>query len=62
MRGSPVEGINSYRPWPQYHDGEHMEFEGCGQWNEDKKLRQGEALQEFGFAEEEKRRKLVSLT
>ena len=59
MRGSPVEGINKYRPWPKYSPQEHMRFQGCEEWNEDKKLRQGKGIDELGSEEEEKRRKLV---
>jgi len=32
FRGTPVEGINTYRPFPRYVEGEHMAFEGCGAW------------------------------
>lgn len=32
LRGDPVPGINSYRPFPPYRAGEHMEFRGCTTW------------------------------
>ncbi len=33
FRGSPVPGVNSYRPWPRYVGGKHMPFRGCEGWN-----------------------------
>lgn len=32
LRGTPVEGVNEYNPWPEYVDGEHMPFRGCDNW------------------------------
>ncbi|MEW6753890.1 MAG: phytanoyl-CoA dioxygenase family protein [Candidatus Latescibacterota bacterium] len=32
LRGSPVEGINQYRPRPRYAEGRHLRFRGCEAW------------------------------
>lgn len=32
FRGTPVEGINDYLPFPKYVEGEHMPFKGCEEW------------------------------
>ena len=32
FRGSPVEGINTYRKFPAYEAGKHMTFLGCETW------------------------------
>jgi len=32
LRGTPVEGINTYRSVPKYVEGEHMPFRGCEDW------------------------------
>ena len=33
FRGTPVEGVNDYRTFPAYQDGEHMSFTGCEAWS-----------------------------
>ncbi|MEE2658234.1 MAG: phytanoyl-CoA dioxygenase family protein [Candidatus Latescibacterota bacterium] len=35
LRGSPVEGVNDYHPWPEYVTGESMPFRGCEHWPPD---------------------------
>ncbi len=32
FRGSPVNGVNTYRNFPRYRAGEHMPFSGCEAW------------------------------
>jgi phytanoyl-CoA hydroxylase len=33
VRGQATEGVNQYRQWPEYQEGESIEFEGSGEWN-----------------------------
>ncbi|HMO13156.1 MAG TPA: phytanoyl-CoA dioxygenase family protein [Pirellulaceae bacterium] len=33
MRGTPVSGVNEYRPFPRYAPDKHMEFAGCQSWS-----------------------------
>ena len=32
FRGETVPGINDYKPFPKYIEGEHMPFRGCEEW------------------------------
>jgi len=52
LKGKPVPGVNTYRPYPKYVEGKSFPFEGCNQWNEYKKTRQGD-ISEFTEAEEQ---------
>ncbi|MGA7305163.1 MAG: phytanoyl-CoA dioxygenase family protein [Rhodothermales bacterium] len=33
LRGKPVKGINRYRPYPKFAEGEHMPFDDADAWN-----------------------------
>lgn len=33
LRGSAVDGVNRYQPWPLYVEGRHMPFSGTDEWN-----------------------------
>lgn len=46
IKGEPVEGINSYRPYPEYSPGETVEFRASEEWN----LYAQEMNQRYGFA------------
>lgn len=32
LRGDAVPGVNDYLPFPQYVEGRHLPFRGCGEW------------------------------
>lgn len=34
LRGEPVEGVNTYQPWPYYDPDRHMPFRDAAGWNE----------------------------
>ncbi|CAF1365679.1 unnamed protein product, partial [Didymodactylos carnosus] len=38
MRGSPIDGINTYHSWPKYRSGYDLPFDGCETWNERRKI------------------------
>lgn len=39
VRGEPVEGVNSYRPWPKFDPACTIAFAGCESWNDNLEIR-----------------------
>eukprot|EP00658_Telonema_sp_P-2_P076795 TRINITY_DN6800_c0_g1_i1.p1 TRINITY_DN6800_c0_g1~~TRINITY_DN6800_c0_g1_i1.p1 ORF type:complete len:172 (-),score=55.49 TRINITY_DN6800_c0_g1_i1:231-746(-) len=59
MRGKPDHEVNKYRAWPEWKQGQHMEFRGCTEWNHERQQRQGEGVEELTEEQQRKRERLV---